>query len=93
MTDVLMASGFLSREDYERWRFGKVPYLERVIRGTLPSIHSILRAVSENSRHGNLKPSWTAYMSWGKGPRVPLRFSRSGNPDIERAYATHWLKP
>jgi len=25
--------------------------------------------------------------------RPPLRFSKSGNPSIERAYRTHWVSP
>ena len=28
--DVLMDIGVLSKEDYKRWRFGKIDYLERV---------------------------------------------------------------
>ena len=93
ITDVLIAAGLLSREDYERWRSRQVPYLERVIRGSLPSINHVARTVAANCQRGGLRPSWTAYMSWGKGQRVPLRFSRTGDPNIERAYATHWLRP
>ncbi|MDO8544298.1 MAG: hypothetical protein Q7S40_27985 [Opitutaceae bacterium] len=93
ITDVFIAMNLLTRDDYERWRFRRVPYLEGVIRGSLPAINAVVRAVTENSRRGNLRPSWTAYMSWGKGQREPLRFSKSGNANIERAYATHWLLP
>ena len=32
---VLMDLSILSKEDYERWRFGKVDYLERVCKGNL----------------------------------------------------------
>ena len=27
----------------------------------------------------------------GHKPVIPLRFSKSGNPEIERAYATHYV--
>lgn len=39
------------------------------------------------------RPSRTSYVSWCKGSRVPLRFSRSGEPTIEEGYATHWIPP
>ena len=93
VVDVLMELGKLSREDYERWRFRQVPFLERVIHGNLAQINAMLRAVQTNSAKGKLKASWTAYMSWGKGKRQPLRFSKSGDPNLERAYATHYLLP
>ena len=46
-----------------------------------------------------LKPSFCCYKQWGakkKGgqgrkPVIPLRFSKSGKEDIERAYATHFV--
>jgi hypothetical protein len=91
--DVLMELGNLSREDYERWRFRKVPFLERVIQGNLAKINTVLRAVQSNAARGKMKASWTAYTSWGKGKREPLRFSKSGDPNVERAYATHYLLP
>ena len=93
MVDLLMELGKLSREDYERWRFRQVPFLERVIQVNLAQLNAILRAVRTNSARGKLKASWTAYMSWGKGKRQPLRFSKSGDPNLERAYATHYLLP
>lgn len=30
-------------------------------------------------------------MSWGKGRRQPLRFSKYGNPYIEELYSTHYV--
>ena len=38
-----------------------------------------------------LKPSWTDYRKWGKGENPRLRFSKSGDDNIERAYATHYV--
>ena len=37
-------------------------------------------------------PSETAYVARTRDRRS-LRFSKSGNPDIERAYRTHWVSP
>lgn len=39
-----------------------------------------------------LKPSISQYRQWGgKGAKRPLRFSKSGNPGIEKWYATHFV--
>ena len=90
--DVLMAMGKLSREDHEKWRFRQVPYLERVISGNLAQLEVLLRAVRTYSRDQlRLKPSRTVYTSWGKGPRQPLRFTRSGVPYLEEMYSTHFV--
>ena len=93
MVDVLMEMGKLSRDDYESWRLRQVPFLERVLQGNLAQLNAILRAVRTNSARGKMKASLTAYLSWGKGKRQPLRFSKSGDPNLERAYATHYLLP
>jgi hypothetical protein len=90
--DVLMAMGKLSRDDHDRWRVRQVPYLERVIRGNLAQFEVLLRAVRTYSRDQlHLKPSRTVYTSWGKGPRQPLRFTRSGIPYLEEMYSTHFV--
>ena len=93
MVDVLMEMGKLTREDHERWRFRQVPYLERVVQGSLTQLDLIVRAVRSNSLHGGLKPSRTVYTSWGKGRRQPLRFTKTGNPFLEEAYSTHYVSP
>ena len=36
---------------------------------------------------------WTGYNPWGKRGGKRLRFSKSGAPQIEAAYATHFVKP
>lgn len=91
--DVFMGLGNLDPKDYEDWRRKRIPFLERVIRGNLGRINFIMKTVRENCRNGNCKESWTAYMSWGKGRKVRLQFSKTGEENIERAYATHFLKP
>ncbi len=86
------ALGCLDQRDYEDWRFRRVPYLERVIKTNLKRISFIMITVRKNSLNGKLKPSRTAYMSWGKGPKDQLRFSKSGNPPIEQLWTTHFVK-
>jgi Fe-S-cluster containining protein len=91
VVDVLVEMQNLTPAHLEDWRFGRVPYLERVVQGNLSKLSAIVRAVRQVAQGQGLKASETAYRKWGKGPRPPLRFSKSGEAHIERAYATHWV--
>ena len=91
--DVFMHLGYLSKSDYEHWRFRRVSPLERVLMVNLSRINFIMKTVRRNSLNGHLKPSMTVYKSWGKGQKTLLQFSKSGDPTIETAYATHFVKP
>ncbi len=91
--DVFMELGYLDRKEYENWRMKRVPYLERVITMNLSKISFVMNTVRKNCRNGNCRERWTGYKSWGKGRKLGLRFSKSGEEAIERTYATHFLKP
>ncbi len=91
--DILLRMEKLAREDHDAWRFGRTPCLERVITLNLAKIAHVLRAFQQYARDSGLRPGKTAYVSWGKGPKRQLRFSKSGAETIEEAYATHFLKP
>lgn len=89
--DTLIWLGFLSQIDYENWRKGKLEYLEKaclVNLGKLTTINLILRQIS---REMKLEPSLTVYNKFGKGPKMRLRFSKSGEENIEKAYSTHYV--
>lgn len=45
------------------------------------------------ARQKDLKPSQTAYLARTRGPKKDLQFSKSGNPEIEDAYRTHYVYP
>jgi len=91
--DVFLRLGCLDPKDHEAWRHGRVPHLESVIQGNLGKINFIMTELRRNSLTGGLKPSWAAYRSWGKRGGKVLRFSKFGVPQIEVAYATHYVKP
>ena len=91
--DVLIRMGKLRKEDCEAWRFRQFRYLERLITVNLPRINLMLRTLHQNAKKGGLRASRTAYVSSGKGAKIPLRFSKSGDPNVEEAYSTHFLKP
>lgn len=91
--DVFVHLQLLSKTDLESWRFGRVPYLEKVIHCSLSKTSRILRILRMHLHDLNMIPSHTEYVRWGKGPRTPLRFSKTGEPKLEAAYSRHFLQP
>lgn len=91
--EVLIRMDILRRQDFEDWRAGRVPYLERVIAGSLARLSRLLRILRFHAHDLNLKPSWTAYMARGKGRKQRLRFTKTGDEGLEKAYATHLVWP
>jgi uncharacterized protein len=89
--DVFVELGTLKKQDLEDWRRGRVPYLEERLQGGLGNLSRMLRAMQKLCREFGLQPRHTAYNRWGKGPKSPLRFSKNGEPNVEQAYATHWV--
>ncbi len=90
--DMFMKIGKLSQKDYEAWRRGQVPYLERVIGMNLSKINVAAKEFRKACRDQGAKPSFTAYKGWGERLRkVDLRFSKSSNEQIEKSYATHYV--
>jgi hypothetical protein len=75
---VLVGMGLLRPEHLADWRRGRVAYL---------------RMLRFHAHDLNLKPSLTVYKRRGKGPRQQLRFSKTGDPNLEAAYATHLIRP
>ena len=97
--DVLMDLEILSKVNYELWRNGQVPYLEKVCNINLKKLSTILHEMRVYAKKGNLKPSFCVYKRWavkkkngqGKKPVIKLRFSKSGSEDTENWYATHFV--
>ncbi len=89
--EVLVAMGLLTQERLADWRHGRVPYLERVITCNLARLGRVLRILRFHAHDQNLKPSWTAYMRKAQGPKQRLRFTKTGEPNLEAAYATHFV--
>jgi hypothetical protein len=90
--DVLIGLGWLDMGRVERWRRGQIPYLERVVEANLRRISEAMKAFRSWAAKRGLKASETAYLRRAP-PRRPLVFSRSGRPEIEKLYRTHWIAP
>jgi hypothetical protein len=90
--DVLVGLGWLQPRRVEEWRQGRVDYLERVTHANLREVPRAMSIFRRWARSRALKPSETGYVARSRGRR-PLRFSKGGDPEIERAYRTHWVSP
>jgi hypothetical protein len=90
--ELLLRLERISKQQLEDWRFGRIPYLERVCIGNLSKLSAILRVLDHHARAIGLKPSQTVYHKWGRGGKhIVLRFSKTGEPALEAAYSRHYV--
>ena len=90
--DVFVHLDLLTPAIIEDWRFDRIPFLEKAIQCNLSKASTVLRVLRLHALQCGLKPSHTDYMNWGKGHKFRLWFSKSGDPNLEAAYATHYVK-
>jgi len=64
--DVILKMGNITPKDYEKWRRGKVPHLERVFQGSLSKAGRMLKVINFHMHYLNMikyekpmKPSCT----------------------------------
>lgn len=91
--DVLSGMGVLEPVHLEAWRKGRIDFLERVIQGNLSKITAAMAAFHRWAGEKGLRPSETAYTLTTRHGTEDLRFSRSGDPAIEKNYRTHYVSP
>lgn len=91
--EVLLEMGMLTPDRLKDWRFGRLPYLEMGIQGSLSRLSRLLRILRFHAHDLNLVPSMTAYARWGKGPKQRLRFTKTGDKKLEEAYSRCFLRP
>jgi len=69
---------------------GKLVMSIRIVASPIFSVQQTLHGRrGQQPPVGAIAPSVTVYVSWTKDRRR-LRFSKSGDPNIEQAYSTHW---
>lgn len=88
--ELFMRIDILSKVDYEDWRMGRIPYLEKVCKVNLSKMSLIMKELRSYAIKNNFKSSFTAYKKWGRGNKIDLRFSKHGDLGIEKLYATHF---
>lgn len=87
--DVLIDIGVLDKKKHEDWRRGRIPFLEAVCTMNLHKLSEVLKIIRKYAMDNGLKPSETDYRQWGAKSRK-LRFSKTGNPAVEKSYSTHY---
>jgi hypothetical protein len=88
--DVLIGIRWLDLGTVKRWQHGQIDYLERGVQTNLSRISEAMKLFRSWATAKGLIPSETAYVA-RRPSRQVLRFSKSGNPTIERLYRTHWV--
>ncbi len=90
--DVLVGLGWLEPRRVDEWRQGRIPDLETAVIAGLGKISTAMKVFRQWAAARGLTPSETAYVARSRDRRE-LRFSKSGDEGIERAYRTHWVSP
>jgi hypothetical protein len=89
--DVLNKLSYLTDDNIKDWRFGKIPYLEKVCNANLATLSFVNKTIRQIANDLKLKNYLTVYMKYGKGEKTRLQFSKTGDDNIEKLYATHFL--
>lgn len=90
--DVLQRLEIVERDQVAIWQSGGLPYLERGITTGLSRVARVLRLIHDQCLTLGLAPIPGKYRLRGKGPARPLRFSKRGDAESEKLYATHFVK-
>jgi hypothetical protein len=85
--DLFLGIGWLTQDKLSDWKKGKIPYLEQVVTANLKKLSRAMKEFRTWANHSKLKASITVY----KHKSCRLRFSKSGNSNIETAYNTHYV--
>jgi hypothetical protein len=91
--DVLCGMALLQPVHVDQWRRGRIGCLEEMIQGNPDKIAFSIQMFHQWAQQKSLKPTETAYLRETRAGTMPLQFTRSANPEIEKRYRTHYLSP
>jgi len=91
--EVMVRIGWLSRQNLEVWRQGRVRSLESVIQCNMTCLGRFLQILSVACHDLNLIGTPGKPRQRAGGRAIPLRFTVSGDPRIEAAYARQYVWP
>jgi hypothetical protein len=87
---MLLDLGWLDPNSARRWQQGQVACLEDVMQVNPARIAEAMVLLRSWAAAKGLPPTEAQYSA--RSPQRPaLRFTRSGDPDLERQFRTHWL--
>jgi hypothetical protein len=90
--EVFFGIGWLNPTLHERWRRGQTDCHEDVIPSNPARVADAMRHLETWARDAGLVSSETGYVDRST-ERRPLRFSKSGDAEVEKKYRTHWVSP
>ena len=90
--DVLVGLGWIPQVRLDEWRQGRVDALETVVSANPGKATQAIAVFGRWARQQGLSPTETEPLARTRDRR-PLRFSQSGDQEIERAYRTQWVSP
>ena len=85
--------GLLASSAVNSWRKGRIDVLEPEIQGSPNKISSSIAIFQRWAQEKGLKPSETDCARHARSGTVPLQFSKSGEPQIESIFRTHYVSP
>jgi len=83
-SEILIEMGNLSKKNYEAWRKGQVPYLERVFEGSLSKANRILRIIGFHVHDLNMVSRQMIYHQ-SRGKR-----KKSNTEVFQISWSKHW---
>lgn len=89
--DVLNGIGWLQYVHMQDWHKGRINTLDETIQTDPKRVSAALRMFREWAVNKGLQPSETEYARHAPGGIVHLRFTLSGDPELERTYRTHFV--
>lgn len=90
--DVIGGMGWVDGGTVDRWRQGRIDCLESAVQANPVRVAEAMELLRSWAADKGLLASEAQYVT--RTPqRQALRFSRSGDAAVERAYRTHWVSP
>lgn len=90
--DVLIMIGWLAPAHVDLWIQGRVPTIEEQMQVALPRVLGALRLLADWAARRRLRAIESTPVARTTA-RAELRFTRDGDPEVERAFRTAWVSP
>lgn len=85
--DLFIEIGWLRPDKLNDWKLGKISYLEKIITANLSKISRAMKEFKSWAVHSKLKARFHVY----KHKSHTLRFSKTGELNIETAYSMYYV--
>lgn len=91
--ELLLDLGWLRHSNYEAWRRGEQPSLERAFVAAALDVVRLLHEAADWARVLGLEPEPQIYFGWGDCAGRQLAFGDGRLPEMDSRLATHYVPP